>query len=49
MKHGELIEYNKRNVFFFNYAENEAERLVPGLLLIFQKRLIWGKSKWPTT
>ena len=30
MELGQLIEYNKRNVFFFkNHAENEAGRLVP--------------------
>ena len=36
MKFGQLIEYNKRNVFFFkNHAENEAGRLVPDLYLFF--------------
>ena len=35
MKFGQLIEYNKRNVFFKDYAENEAERLAPDLFLIF--------------
>ena len=29
MKLGQLTEYNKRKVFFRNYVENEAERLVP--------------------
>ena len=33
MKFGQLIEYNKRNIFFKNYAENEASRLVPDLLI----------------
>ena len=33
MKFGELIEYNKRNIFFKNYAENEARRLVPNLFI----------------
>ena len=33
MKFGQLIEYNKRNIFFKNYAENEASRLVPDLLM----------------
>ena len=28
MKFGQLIEYNKVNVFFENHAENEAGRLV---------------------
>ena len=33
MKFGQLIEYNKRNIFFKNYAENETSRLVPDLLI----------------
>ena len=33
MKFGQLIEYNKRNIFFKNYAENQARRLVPDLFL----------------
>ena len=36
MKSDQAIEYNMRNVFSFkNYAENEAERLVPDLQLSF--------------
>ena len=35
MKLGQLIEYNKGDIFFKNYAENEAERLVPDLFLFF--------------
>ena len=34
-KLGQLIEYNSRNNFFKNYADNEAGRLVPDLLLFF--------------
>ena len=41
MKLGQLIEYNKRNIFFKNYAENEAGRLFPDLLLFFKKGLIY--------
>ena len=38
MKLGELMEYNKRNIIFFkNYAENEAGRLVADLFLFFKK------------
>ena len=37
MKFGQLIEYNKRNILLKNYAENEAGRLVPDLLLFFKK------------
>ena len=38
MKLGQLIEYNKRNIFFFkNYVESEAGRLVLDLVLFFKK------------
>ena len=38
MKFGQLIEYKKRNIcIFLNLAENEANRLVPGLFLFFEK------------
>ena len=37
MKFGQSIEYNKRNIFFKNYAENEAGRLVPDLFLFSEK------------
>ena len=37
MKLGQLIQYNKRNVFLKNYAEKQAGRLVPDLLLSFKK------------
>ena len=37
MKLGQLIEYNKINIFFKNYAENEAEKLFPDLFLFFEK------------
>ena len=37
VKLGQLIQYNKRNVFLFkSYAENEAGRLVPDLFLVFK-------------
>ena len=37
VKLGQLIQYNKRNVFFFkSYAENVAGRLVPDLFLFFK-------------
>ena len=39
MKFGQLIEYNKGNNFLQNHAENEAERLVPDLFLLFKKPL----------
>ena len=31
------MEYNKRNIFFKSYTENEAGRLVPDLFLILKK------------
>ena len=42
VKVGQLIEYNKRNIFFKNYVENKAGRLVPDLKL---ERLKLGESK----
>ena len=35
MKFGQLIEHNKRNIFFKNHAEYEVGRLVPGHFLFF--------------
>ena len=37
MKFGQSIEYNKINIFVKNDTENEAERLVPDLFLLFEK------------
>ena len=37
MKFGELIEITRGIFFFKNYAENEAESLVPDLFLFFKK------------
>ena len=39
MKFGQLIEYNKKDFFFNNHAENKAGRPVPDLFLIFVKAL----------
>ena len=36
MKLGQLLDYDNRNIFLKNYAESEAVRLVPGLLLSFK-------------
>ena len=38
-KFGQVIEYNTRNIFKKNYAENEVRRLVPDLFLLFKKDL----------
>ena len=46
MKFGQLIEYNVKNIFFKNYAEHGAERLVHYLFLFYLKNFIRGKSKW---
>ena len=35
MKFGQFIDYNKTKIFFKNYVENEAGRLVPDLFLNF--------------
>ena len=35
MKVGELVKYNKKNLFLQNYVENKAGRLVPDLFLFF--------------
>ena len=39
MKFGRLIEHPKRNIFFKNYAENEAGKLIPDHFLVFEKAL----------
>ena len=39
MKFGQLIEYNKKNFFFKNYAENEAAKLVPDHFFLKKKAL----------
>ena len=36
---GKLIEYNKRNIFLRNHAENVVGRLVPDLFLFLKKSL----------
>ena len=38
MKFDQLIEYNKRNIFLKNHAENEAGRLIPDLFFFFLKK-----------
>ena len=45
IKFGQLIEYNKRNIFFFkNHAENEVERLVRNIFLFFKEALYEVKA-----
>ena len=40
MKFGQLIEYDKRNIFLKNNAENEDGRLVPEFFLFSKKKII---------
>ena len=44
MKFGQLIGHPKRNIFFLNYAENEAGKLVPDRFLFFKKAFYQVKS-----
>ena len=37
MKRGQLIDYNKENIFPQNYAKNETRRLVCDLFYILKK------------
>ena len=41
---GQLIEHNKKIFFSKNHSENEARRLVPNLILFFEKALNEGKA-----
>ena len=41
MKVGQLIQYNKRNIFLQNHGENEAERLVSDFFL-FSGKVLYG-------
>ena len=43
LKFGQVMEYNKKNIFFENHAENEAE--ASSRTLVSLKRFIIGKSK----
>ena len=44
MKFGQLINYNKSNIFFKSHVENGAGRLVPDLCLLFKKSLYEVKA-----
>ena len=46
MKLGQLIKYNKRNIFLLKLCRKWAGELTTDLFLFFQICLIWGKSKW---
>ena len=44
MKFGQSIKYPKKKIFFENYAENEAGKLVPERFLFFKKALHYVKA-----
>ena len=44
MKLGQLLEYNKKNIFLQNYTENGAGGLVSDLFLFFKKALYQIKA-----
>ena len=44
MKFGQLIEYNMRNIFLENQAQNETGRLVSDLFSFFKKALYEVKA-----
>ena len=46
MKLGQLIEYNKRNIFLQNLCRKWGRENSSRPLLVFWKSLIWGKSRW---
>ena len=48
IKFGQLIEYNKRNIFLQKLWKNEARRLVPDLFSFFKKNLNmrWKQVVW---
>ena len=49
MKFGQLIEYNKRNIFFQKLCRKWGRETSSRTLFIFLKRLIKGKSRWSAT
>ena len=46
MKFGQLIEYNKRNIFLQKLCGKWSRETSSRPLFIFLKSLIWGESKW---
>ena len=46
MKFGQLIEYNKRNIFIQKFYRKWGRETSSRSYFIFQKCLKWGKSKW---
>ena len=46
MKYGQLIEYNKRNIFLQKFYGKWGRETSSRSLFIFWKSLTWGESKW---
>ena len=46
MKFGQLIKYNKRNIFFQKLCRRWDKQTSSRPLFIFKKSLIWSESKW---
>ena len=46
MKFGELIEYNKRNIFLQKLCGKWGRETSSRPFFIYLESLIWGKSKW---
>ena len=46
MKFGQLLEYNKRNIFLQKLCRKWGKETSSRPLFIFSKSLIWGESKW---
>ena len=46
MKLGQLIEYNKRNIFLQKLCGKWGMETSPRPLFIFSKSLRWGERKW---
>ena len=49
MKLGQLIEYNKRNIFLQKLCEKWGRETSSRPLFVFTKSLIWCESKWSAT
>ena len=46
IKFGQLIEYNKRNIFHQKLSGKWGKETSSRPLFIFKKSLIWDESKW---
>ena len=46
MKFGQLIEYDKRNIFLQKLCRKWGKEIISRPIFIFWKSLIWGEGKW---